>query len=326
MNDEVVVDEVVDDLVDEVEDDSLSYDDEFNAIWGTGSAKEVEAEEGPEEVEDVEDEVPEPSEDPAPSPAPAAPTDPYAWISALPEEVRKQAESLRHSAESHQGRAVAFQRRLQDAQEQLDKYSRQVPPAEEKGGKPDEPAAPEPPEWAKLKEDFPEFAEAVDAIRAQDRQRHEALIKEALSPIEQERHQRALREFQDNVTRGARNLFAADDAEFTWSDVKDVVDSDDFRAWLDMQPPPIQAAASTPNADSALYVLKQYHRDYHDAVALMQDQEATPSNPPTSKADKVRQSRQKRLNKSNVPPPKAADHNPDEVAGDYEAMFNARWG
>ncbi len=259
--------------------------------------------------------------------------DPYAWIEELPEEVKQQAEALRHSATSHQGRAVAFQRRLGELQQELDELrtSRERKPADQKSGSKSvasDSAAPElPEEWKKLQEDFPEFAAAVESLRKIDREQYEAKLTEVLSPIEKQRVAQQREVFDNKVTEGSKAIFTEGD------DWHEIVTGDDFLAWLEMQPKSMRQAARTPDPDEALYVLRRYKQDYDEAVAhilqeegLSPDDKTTKASAKPNKADEVKSRRSKRKKESVAPESKPVSTTSERVSGDHEALFNSMWG
>jgi len=311
------------------EEEELSYDDEFDKMYGSGEEEEEgdqesteEEEEEPEEeaAEEEEEQEATPEEKP---PVKQEPNDPYKWINDLPEEVREQAKSLRHAAESHHGRAAAFQRRSEELQAELDRNRRQTQPAEPQG-KPEESAAPElPKEFEKLKEDFPEFAEAVDAIRAYDRQQWDNRIKEQLEPLNQMKNVQAREAFNRAVTTEAEEIFKTKETGVTWSDI---VNGDDFRAWLSDQPKSVQQAARTPDPAEAVYVLRRYEDDYQRAVKAMDTETTEAQTQKSHKADTVQQKRSKRQAAAVGPGSKPAPVDSAGGGGDYEDEFNRQWG
>ena len=312
----------------------LSYEDEFEELWGkqpdddsdqaddySAGADEQEDEDDGEDIE-AQDAAPPKKSDPA-KPAPSA--DPYAWIQALPEEVRTQAENLKHSALSDQGRVAAYNRQLDSLRRELEAAQRQArtPAPAEQTSKTSVSAAPELPEkFKQLKEDFPEFADAVEEMRELDRLRYEARLTEALSPIEEQRVAQQRSSFLDTVSAAGRDIFQTEETGWHW---QEIVKGDDFLAWLDMQPASMKAAARTPDPDEAISVLRRYRQDYDVAVAAMQDP-ATPANSSARQADEVKNRRNKRKSTSVVPGSRPVASDPKNVSGDYEAQFNAMWG
>jgi hypothetical protein len=321
--------------IEEAQDEQeLSYEDEFEELWGKqpddGSEQdEDENEETGEQYADDETEGLGEQEAPPVAPpvaaTPATTNDPYAWIKALPEEVRAQAESLKHSAMSDQGRVAAYNRQLDSLRRELEAAQRQARspvPAEQKG-QPSVSAAPElPAKFKQLKEDFPEFADAVEEMRELDRLRYEARLTEALSPLEEQRvaHQRT--SFTDTVSAAAKDIFQTEESGWAW---QDIVAGDDFLAWLDLQPASMKAAARAPDPVEAIAVLRRYRQDYDTAVAAMQDP-ATPANSSARQADDVKNRRNKRKSTSVVPGSRPVASDPKNVSGDYEDAFNAMWG
>lgn len=319
--------------------EDLSYEEEFAALWGADESEEPETPEPTGDEEDVTDEESEetsseegqevPAVAAAPStPSPKSTSDPYQWIDSLPEEVREQARQLKHAAASQQGRAAAFQRRAEELQQELDRARtapRPAPTADR--AKASDPAAPElPSKFKQLKEDFPEFAEAVEEIRALDRQQYQKQLEERLTPLNEITARTKKAEFDSAVNEAAAEIFNTIETGVYW---KDIVVGEDFRAWLALQPKSIQTAAGVPDPTEAVYVLRRYEEDYQNALKQLQS-EATPATPASQKstqADKVKEKRAQRMQKSVAPGSKPAAADPKHGGGgDYDAEFDAMWG
>lgn len=325
-----------------------SYDDEFEAMWGSGEPKddessepsqdeeveEVDEEETPaeEEEDDEEQEVP-PEESKASKPGePAQSTDdPYAWIDSLPEEVRDQARALRNQAASHQGRATAFQRRVNELQDELRRLekARADQPADRTSKETESAAQKRLKKLEQLKEDFPEFAEALEEVREYERQEVNRRLQETLRPYEEQQARQRADAFQAAVDAEAAKIFNTQETGVHW---KQVVEGDDFLAWLEMQPKSVQQAARTPDPQEAIFVLRRYEDDYQRAVkelGLDQSDKDTSQNSDsnkTSRAKQLKEERAKRKATSTAPASRPADGNRDKSGGSYEDMFEAMWG
>lgn len=316
----------------------LSYSDEFAAMLAPQDDSDETAEDSEQpETEEQEDESSDESEGEeeegrhAGTKADESQDDPYAWIQSLPEEVRKQAESLKHSALSDRNRVAAYNRHLADARRELDEAraaaARNAPkePAGQAASEASVSAAPElPPKFQQLKEDFPEFADAVQELFEQDRARHEARLSEVLTPLEERRKKDQYDSFWQEVTEGSKEILKTEDGGY-W-DVKEVVSGEDFNAWLQMQPKSVQSAARAADATEALYVLRRYKQDYDEAVAQLLASQATETDPSTAEADKTRARRNKVKQKSAVPGSRPGAIDPKNTSGSYEAMFDAMAG
>jgi hypothetical protein len=262
VEDEALAQEAV---VEEVVEDEQSYDDMFAEQWGEEKPSQ-EDEDDPETTqeeesteEDAEAETPEAddaggdsTEAESQSKEPESATksdDPYNWINELPDEVKAQAEALKHSALSDQGRVAAYNRRIADLQADLDRMSTRQS-AQQQSQKPEgeAPASAELPEkFKQLKEDFPEFADAVEEIRELDRQRFQQEIDQRLQPLNQQQAKQAKAEFNSAVDREAEKIFNTQETGVHW---QDIVAGEDFRAWLDSQPRSVQVAARTPDPEA----------------------------------------------------------------------------
>lgn len=340
---EVLEEGVNQEEVSEEAQDELDYDKEFEAQWGNGtddapvSNEPMDEDDHTEEVAGAETSEPDDagstphegeSQEQITEPA-ADPDDPYSWIDSLPEEVKEQAAALKHRALSDQGRVAAYNRRLNDLQAEVDRMnSRQTPATAAKANEP-ESAAPELPEkFKQLKEDFPEFADAVEEIRQYDREVFRNELDEKLKPLEQVRADTKKTAFKAAVSEAASEIFNTEETGVYW---EDVVRDEDFSAWLQEQPQSVQNAAQVPDPNEAIYVLRQYERDYQEAIAAIeaesqQSQPATNQAPAPARADKVKSKRQQRQRTSVTPGSKPIISDPNNEGGDYESEFDRQWG
>lgn len=326
-------------------DTDQSYEEMFNDLWGADESNEPESDEpSSDEEQDEEQEVEESAEGsgagqgssqetppPAPPTSTPASSDPYAWIDSLPEEVKEQARALRNQASSHQGRATAFQRRVSELQEDLRRLeaARKVEPADRKPQATESAAqVAHSKKLEALKEDFPEFAEALEEVRSAERQEVERRLQEALKPLEEDRARKRVTEFEQAVTAEAERIFNTPETGVHW---KDIVAGADFRAWLDMQPKSVQQAARTPDVSEAVFVLRRYEDDYQRAVKELgldksSKETAAPVSNEAARAEELKRKRKQRQVTSTAPGSRPADGGKHDVSGDYEEMFDAMWG
>lgn len=337
-----MVEKVETDAKDQVaveEENESSYYDLFEAEWGSRQetdapeSTEPEEEEADPETTDDDDagstpQEEESHEEESPEPAPDS-DDPYAWINNLPDDVRDRAAALKHRADSDQGRVAAMNRRVQDLQDEMDRIrARASRPAEQDSDdEPSSAAAELPEKFKQLKEDFPEFAEAVDAIREYDRQMWNQELNAKLQPFEQERATQSRQAFQSAVTEAAEEIFNTQETGVHW---QDIVNGEDFRAWLSEQPNSIKTAAKTPDPREAIYVLQRYEDDYQAAIAEQNSSnEQAPvqqEEPTTSKADAVKARRLQKKQTGVTVGSKPIISDPNNEGGDYYAEFDRRWG
>lgn len=320
------------------EEADANYDAEFEAQWGENDER-LEAE--PNEDEELEDEESDElddesgeqgseQDDPDDSDEESeeATDDTYSWIDSLPEEVKDEAERLKHSAESDRGRISAYNRQLRDLREELDRMkSRPAARPAATGAPATEPAVHELPEkFKQLKEDFPEFAEAVDSLREYDREQFEQQLEAKLQPLEQDRVKQQQHDFNSAVDEAANEIFNTNETGTEW---RDVVHSEDFTAWLQMQPRSVKEAATKPDPAEAINVLSRYESDYQAAVAIMNgddDTDVLEENNQSNEADELKAKRTKRKKGSVAPGSKPIIADPTSEGGNYEDEFNAQWG
>lgn len=290
-----------------IEDDSLESDDSEDEAGEQGSEQDE-----PAASDDKPDEV----------------NDEYSWIDSLPDEVKDEAERLKHSAESDRGRISAYNRQLRDLREELDRMkSRPAAPPAATAATATAPAVHELPEkFKQLKEDFPEFAEAVDSLREYDRIEFEKQLEAKLQPLEQGRVRQQQHDFNSAVDEAAQEIFNTNETGTDW---RDIVQGEDFTAWLRMQPRSVQEAATKPDASEAINVLTRYESDYQAAIANLEREktkDVSEKNNQSNEADKLKAERAKRKKRSVAPGSKPIISDPNAEGGDYEAEFNARWG
>lgn len=343
MSEKRAVQEEVEEIEQEASsEEEQSYDDAFDAQWGKespGKAAPSEPSSSDEEEEDeeqlAEEEEGSGQDDHKDEPelaqpvTPAASADPYAWINSLPEEVQEQAKALRNQANSHQGRATAFQRRVNELTDELRRLenARAEAPADQARQAPESAAPEQLKKLERLKEDFPEFAEALQEVISVERKEVERRLKESFKPLEEERARKRSEEFNRVVEEEAAKIFHTNETGLHW---KAVVEGDDFRAWLDMQPKSVQQAARTPDANEAVFVLRRYEDDYQRAVKEMgldnqgKESQGTVSEE-VSRAEELKRKRKQRQATSTAPGSKPAEGGRDSHGGDYEAEFNSMW-
>jgi hypothetical protein len=321
------------------------YETEFNKAWGDGEEDPASQESSEEEDESTEvgaDDVATAhdqdfdegsayfpmDEEEKQEAEEAQEDDPYSWINSLPDEVKAKAERLKHSADADSGRVAAYNKKLRELRLEMDRMRSRPDIARpaDKDATASEPAVHEmPKEFEQLKEDFPEFASAIDAVRAADRAELEETLAKKFAPLEEDRLRQQQDSFNIAVSEASAEIF---DTEETGTDWKDVVQSEDFMAWLDMQPRSVQNAARTPDPEEAIYVLARYEDDYQAAVAELEYEESggDSANNTPNRADKLKADRNRRKARSVSPGSKPVIADPNAEGGDYEAEFNARWG
>lgn len=318
-------------MVVEVEVEELSYDEAFNKMWEDGEnpvldVEEPEIKEEVEEEEVVEEPTPEPEPEPeVPEPVKVATRDKYDWIKALPPEQQEMANALKHEALSDRGRVSALTRQNNEIKTELVQARSTVTPVQEEASVT---STPQPSENLKrLQEDYPELGKQLTDIWAEREASLEKRFSDQLAPIQEARTADAVASEQARLETEAADIFNTKETGTYW---KDVVQSEDFSAWLNMQPAFIQNTARTSdNAQDGIDVLRMYESDYQVATAAQATPE-TPSNDAnedaTLRGDKLKAERQQRKATTVSPGSKPVGTEADELAGDYEAQFNAMWG
>lgn len=209
----------------------LEFDSAFAEFAGEEVApKPVEVEE-PQEQEQTEQE-PEPVAEEAPT-QDEQPVDPLAGA---PETVRKYVEELQrkaaeaeHAAKSQIGRVSALQKKVNELSSAKTETANQAAPQPGDEG------------WDKFKDDFPEIAGAIEKRIAD----LDAKVGQATQPIQ---------EMQRNAY--VQSQYAA--LQAAHPDWQDVAGSNEFRSWLSVQPPTIQALITSDDAADAAYLIGSY--------------------------------------------------------------------
>jgi len=266
-----MVDEVV---ADPKEKDSLEEETEFEASFNEHAAKKepvIEEEPDPEDEEEVEVEVEAlPSNDgkseeelaaEAEAKAAEEKEDPYAGLS--PEAkarviaLEEQNKELTHRINSDAGRVSAFQRKVNDLEGEIqsirtgstsgnDQPSNAQIADAMKGS--DE-------QWEQFRQDYPEVAGAIDSRLEKAGKATQETIESTLAPVKE----RQARDQQSEVEAAAKAAVdAVAEVYPTWTEA---VQTEDFKTWLDKQPPGVVALSFSdePADASALIGLYDGH-------------------------------------------------------------------
>jgi hypothetical protein len=263
-------------------DPEVTTQEDAQAIWDEEAAK---LDAGDEPAVEVKADAPaddqqveQPPQDPQPEQAAAAAqeeqqADPFAG---LPEAVKaKLAEldsikesqaQLLHHVKTAEGRVAAMQRELQQARQAQQSVAATDAPTQSEMNA----AAKNPEKWEQLKQDFPEWAGAMEEYVAAKLQgtkqasglqpsQVEAYVREQVSAVEQ----RAERLIQEAQIEGAHE---------GW---KQKVNSPEFVAWFQLQAPDVRALADSPRAGDAIKMLNQFEASRSkSATEIKQEREA----------------------------------------------------
>lgn len=239
-------------------------------------------------------------------PAQAAPEDPYAG---LPDAVKAQlakidelqqsnAQLLQH-VRSAEGRVAAMQREFQQARQAATQVSPQDAPSQGQMAA----AVQNPEKWEQLKQDFPEWASAMEeyvtaklgAVRPQGA----GLTPEQVAGYVQQQVQQTKAEMARAIEEAR--------IEGKYEDWRGTVNTPEFAAWFAVQSPETRALADSPKA--------------RDAIAMLDLYEKARVRP----ASDVRNERNQRLaaaattRPGQTPPPKTLDDMSAEELWNYEA-------
>jgi len=187
--------------------------------------------------------------------------DPYAWITDLPPDTQKLAKALQHSAASDAGRLSALQRRVNDAEARAQaRAATQVKARADAPAKNPETKEDEKELSSKLQEfvdTYPQLAESVKEMVANDRADMEAMIDERLQPINEEAAFQKASGARQRLEDGASQIFDTPKSKVHYTDV---LNSDLYKdTFLQSQPAEFQSmATTTTDPDTALWVLQTF--------------------------------------------------------------------
>lgn len=282
--------------------------EQMQDLWNEEAAKldadETSASE-PTEAAAPQDEGSAPQEEIQETPAAPEPQDPYAGLpdaarqklAQVDELIQANAQLLQH-VRSAEGRVAAMQREFQQARQAATQVSAQDAPSQGQMAA----AAKNPEKWEQLKEDFPEWASAMEeyvAAKIGAVQQRGGLTPEVVEGYVQQQ----VAQTREEMTR----LVEEARLEGKYENWRDTVKTPEFAAWYSVQSPETKALAGSPRA--------------RDAIAMLDLYEKARVRP----ASEVRQERNQRLaaaattRPGQTPPPKTLDDMSAEELWNYEA-------
>lgn len=188
----------------------------------------------------------------------------------------------------------ALQQQITQQQQQLAQLQQQPPAEQPPVDENPEGSGASDSEWAALKEDFPEIAEAIEKRLAAAEQGHQSRyqqLEQQFQPIQQQANQQQIQaQYQQLATEHP--------------DYQQVANSVEFKGWVANQPQAIQQMMSSDSAADAAYLLSSY-------------KQTQPSESPT---DAIKAKRQQQLAQSQTVPRRGAAKVQDD--GDFDSMFN----
>ena len=241
--------------------------------------------------------------DPA-EPAPnQEPVDPLAEIRAsMSQEINALKEAnaqLLHHVKTAEGRVAAMQREFEQARRAQQSVAAADAPTQGQMSA----AAKNPEKWEQLKQDFPEWAgameEYVGAKLGAIPQQNQALSPEAVAQFVQGKVAEVEQTF-------ARRLEEAR-IEGKYENWKDTIRASDFTAWFAMQKPEVRALAESPLAKDAIRMLDMFEESKkRSATEIKQERGARLAAAATTRP-------------GHTPPPKTLDDMSPEELWNYEA-------
>lgn len=266
------------------------------------------------------------------------------FIDQAPDGLKDKARKIVQALKSADGRTSALQRRL-NAREQLinqlyqqspqpqSKESSQTPTSRSDKQKDSDPTPADelPARFKALKEKNPEAADIIDEIAKfhsdKTAKQIQDIIDSRLGKIEQNEKRAQAQQELTRLEERTKDLFAP-----YGMTARDVMGSDDFRAWIEIQraeaPGIYKLYQQAEDANTAAVILEKYEQDYQQAAreaGLLDDEDN--NQPSHNKGDEIRQKREKSKASGRSPKPARAG-TPAKGRGDldYNEEWKLMWG
>ena len=155
---------------------------------------------------------------------------------------RSELQQWQHKYNSDLGRQHAYQRQLQEKEQQI-AHLQKVQQNANPGISNDR--------WKVVADDYPDIAEGVQSLFQQQTQQHKAeldRVRSELQPIQQQAHQSYIDQ-----------QFAMLEQEHP--DYRELATSNEFKQWVETQPHPVQQMIQSEQAGDAAYLLRAYKND-----------------------------------------------------------------
>ena len=214
------------------------------------------------------------------------------------DELKQANASLLHHVKTTEGRVAAMQREAEQARRAQQTVGDNVAPSQGQIAA----AAKNPEKWDQLKQDFPEWGDAVEEFvnsRLGNSQQQNGLTPESVANFVQAK----VAETRAEMTK----LLEEARIEGKYEDWKGIVNTPDFAQWYAVQNPQIRALADSTSSKDALKMLDLFHETKKRSAAdIKQEREQRLAAAATTKP-------------GNTPPPKTMDDMSPEELWNYEA-------
>jgi hypothetical protein len=214
------------------------------------------------------------------------------------DELKQANANLLHHVKTTEGRVAAMQREAEQARRAQQTVGNTVAPSQGQIAA----AAKNPEKWDQLKEDFPEWGDAVEEFvnsRLGNAQQQNGLTSENVANFVEAK----VAETRAEMTK----LLEEARVEGKYEDWKGIVNTPDFAQWYAVQNPQIRALADSTSSKDALKMLDLFHETKKRSAAdIKQEREQRLAAAATTKP-------------GNTPPPKTLDDMSPEELWNYEA-------
>jgi hypothetical protein len=214
------------------------------------------------------------------------------------DELKQANANLLHHVKTTEGRVAAMQREAEQARRAQQTVGNNVAPSQGQIAA----AAKNPEKWDQLKEDFPEWGDAVEEFvnsRLGNAQQQNGLTSENVANFVEAK----VAETRAEMTK----LLEEARIEGKYEDWKGIVNTPDFAQWYAVQNPQIRALADSTSSKDALKMLDLFHETKKRSAAdIKQEREQRLAAAATTKP-------------GNTPPPKTLDDMSPEELWNYEA-------
>lgn len=246
--------------------------------------------------------------------------DPYNWIEALPKEFRDKAKALadekektKHFADSQTGRIRSIQAQLDEERRAREAAAKLAASQREQANKaPSLPKAKEElaKKVAKIKEEYPDLADAIDTMASFHRAEMEETFEQRLRPVQEDTKKR---QYESNRRIFEEKAAAILDTANTGVSYQEVFSSEEYAAFLDNQPAYIRDKAQTStDPDEAASILELFVKDQR--IKQLEEQ-ANKKSTPT-------QERKKKLEQNATPSSRSAPADSKDGGMTYDDWFD----
>lgn len=270
--------------------EEASYEDSFDE-WVTGEAPEKE-EYQPEDESEVEDSAYDEPEGDQGDEAESVqtPDEPEPELSAR--ELQEQLQALQNENQTWQQRYRSHDGRVTSMRQQIDQLHAELEKRASSPTSQESAAAPSSKELEQFKEDYPDIADAVDRLVNHRLGSQQEKLQEQLALLDNRFNQtiQPMREAESQRSKEAQiSALQSQHPDFV-----QIVQSQDFQDWLEVQPEPVKQMYYSDSADEASWMLDSFKRVKQGQQPAVQEDQQPAENPNQRKLQEARNPRGRR--------------------------------